>query len=137
MGGFDDAFGPGGRFPSADEYDLAIRALLSGWSLYETSQLSVLHDGFRTFAEGRTHSRRDWLAIGAVCAKPIRAGRFKGAVVPAWFFAQRALWPPIADLLRLRKPQGFGRIIAFMQGFAQGLNTAVDPATLRYSSNSK
>jgi glycosyltransferase involved in cell wall biosynthesis len=132
MGGFDEAFGPGGRFPSADEWDLAIRALLSGWSVYETSKLSVLHDGFRTFAEGRVHARRDWMAIGAVCAKPIRAGRFKGAIVPAWFFAQRAVWPPIADLISLRRPRGLGRVTAFVRGFAQGLSTTVDRATLRY-----
>jgi len=136
MGGFDESFGPGGRFPSADEWDLAIRALLSGWRLYETAKLSVVHDGFRTFAEGRTHARRDWRAIGAVCAKPIRAGRFSGAVVPAWFFAQRAVWPPIADVLRLRRPQGLGRIVAFVGGFVEGLGTAVDRATLRYAPNS-
>lgn len=133
MGGFDESFGPGGRFPSADEWDLAIRALLSGWSVYETSKLSVLHDGFRSFEEGRVHARRDWLAIGAVCAKPIRAGRFKGAIVPAWFFAQRAVWPPIADVLSLRRPKGLGRITAFVKGFAQGLRTSVDRNTLRYA----
>jgi glycosyltransferase involved in cell wall biosynthesis len=134
MGGFDESFGPGGRFPSADEWDLAIRALLSGWSVYETAKLSVLHDGFRTFAEGRLHSRRDWLAIGAVCAKPLRAGRFEGAIVPAWFFVHRAVWPPIMDLLKLRRPQGLRRITAFCEGFAQGLGTTVDRKTLRFSS---
>jgi hypothetical protein len=135
MGGFDESFGPGGRFPSADEWDLAIRALLSGWHVYETAKLSVLHDGFRTFAEGRTHARRDWIAIGAVCAKPIRAGRLRGAVVPAWFFAERAVWPPIADVLRLRRPQGLGRIVAFLEGFAKGLGTSVDRRTLRFTPN--
>jgi glycosyltransferase involved in cell wall biosynthesis len=133
VGGFDESFGPGGRFPSADEWDLAIRALLRGWRVYETGKLSVVHDGFRTFAEGRVHARRDWLAIGAVCAKPIRAGRFQGAIVPAWFFAQRAVWPPVADLLSLRRPRGLGRIAAFVEGFAKGLGTAVDRETLRYS----
>jgi glycosyltransferase involved in cell wall biosynthesis len=133
MGGFDEAFGPGGRFPSADEYDLAIRALLSGWRVYETGKFSVIHDGFRTFEEGRVHARRDWLAIGAVCAKPIRAGRFAGAIVPAWFFARRAVWPPIVDIVSLRRPRGLGRVAAFVRGFVQGLGTAVDRSTLRYS----
>jgi glycosyltransferase involved in cell wall biosynthesis len=132
MGGLDESFGPGARFPSADEWDICMRALLSGAHVYETAELSILHDGFRTFAEGRQHARRDWIALGAVCAKPLRAGHLRAAVVPAWLFSTRAVWPPIVDLLHLRRPRGAARILAFVQGFAAGLGTQVDRATLRF-----
>ena len=132
IGGFDESFGPGSRFPSADEWDLAIRSLLRGWHVFETSELTIEHDGFRTFQEGREHARRDWIALGAVCAKPLRAGHWKAAVVPVWLFSTKAVWPPIADALALRKPRGADRIVAFVTGFAQGLRTRVEAETLRF-----
>jgi len=132
MGGLDESFGPGARFPSADEWDIAMRALLSGKHVFETAELSIVHDGFRTFAEGRLHAKRDWVALGAVCAKPLRAGHLEAAVVPLWLFSTRALWPPILDLLRLRRPRGAGRISSFLRGFSAGLRTPVDRKTLRF-----
>jgi glycosyltransferase involved in cell wall biosynthesis len=132
MGGFDESFGPGARFPSADEWDIAMRALLSGKHVFETADLSIVHDGFRTFEEGRRHAERDWIALGALCAKPLRAGRYEAAVVTVWLFSTRALWPPMSDLLHLRKPRGAVRILSFLRGFGLGLRTRVDRATLRF-----
>jgi glycosyltransferase involved in cell wall biosynthesis len=132
IGGFDETFGPGGRFPSADDWDIAMRALLSGRHVFETAELSIVHDGFRSFEEGRAHARRDWLALGAMCAKPLRAGHWEAAVVPIWLFSAKAVWPPLADVLRLQKPRGIGRITAFVRGFAQGLSTRVEAKTLRF-----
>jgi len=132
IGGFDESFGPGSRFPSADDWDLAIRSLLRGWHVFETAELSIEHDGFRTFQEGREHARRDWIALGAVCAKPLRAGYWKAAVVPVWLFSTRAIWPPIADALALRRPRGVDRILAFVTGFARGLRSRVEAETLRF-----
>jgi GT2 family glycosyltransferase len=132
VGGFDECFGPGARFPSADEWDLSIRALLKGRQIFETAELAILHDGFRSFQDGRVHARRDWLALGAVCAKPIRAGHLRAAVVPLWFFPTKALWPPLKDLLHLRKPRGAVRVVAFLEGFSAGLRLRVDPKTLRF-----
>jgi glycosyltransferase involved in cell wall biosynthesis len=132
MGGLDENFGPGARFPSADEWDIALRALLSGKHVYETAELSIVHDGFRTFDEGREHARRDWIALGAVCAKPLRAGRFEALIVALWLFSTKAMWPPISDLLHLRRPRGVGRITAFLHGFGVGLMTPVDRMTLRF-----
>jgi glycosyltransferase involved in cell wall biosynthesis len=133
MGGFDESFGPGARFPSADEWDISLRALLSGGHVYETAELAIVHDGFRTFEEGRLHARRDWIALGAVCAKPLRAGHLHAVVVPMWLFSVRALLPPMLDLLRGRKPRGAQRILAFLQGFSVGMRMKVDPVTLRFS----
>ena len=132
LGGFDESFGPGARFPSADEWDISMRALLKGWSVYETPELAVVHDGFRSFADGRQHATRDWIALGAVCAKPLRAGHLRAVVVPVWFFTVHALMPPISDAIRLKKPRGLSRITAFARGFAAGMRTRVDPETLRY-----
>ena len=131
-GGFDDFFGPGGRFPSADEWDLVIRALLTGHSVYETGDIAIVHDGFRSLEEGRVHVRRDWIALGAVCAKPIRAGYLKAVVVPVWLFSVKAVWPIIRDMACMRRPRGFARVTTFLKGFARGFATPVDPRTLRF-----
>ena len=37
LGGFDEAIGPGARFPSGDDWDIAHRVLLNGWHVYETA----------------------------------------------------------------------------------------------------
>jgi GT2 family glycosyltransferase len=132
MGGLDETFGPGARFASADDWDIALRALLTGKHVYETSEWSILHDGFRTFEEGRKHAQRDWIGIGAVFAKPLRAGHLEVLGLPIWLFTTKALWPPIADVLHLRKPRGIGRITAFLRGFTVGLRTPVDRKTLRF-----
>ena len=42
LGGFDENKGPGARFPSAGDRDLAIRALLKGWWVYETVSTAVV-----------------------------------------------------------------------------------------------
>lgn len=133
IGGFDESFGPGARFPSADEWDLCIRALVSGRHVYESADLSILHDGFRTLEEGKVHARRDWVALGAVAAKPIKAGHLQAAIIPLWFFPVRALWPPVSDLLHLKRPRGLARIAAFVRGFADGFRTPVEHDTLRFS----
>jgi GT2 family glycosyltransferase len=132
LGGFDEAFGPGARFASGEEWDLSYRALLSGWHVYLTARLSILHHGFLTFAQGRRHTRRDWISAGAEGAKLLRAGRLDAVAVPFWFFSTYALWPPFADLLRLRRPRQLARMAGFAQGFVAGLCTPIDRKTLLY-----
>jgi glycosyltransferase involved in cell wall biosynthesis len=132
FGGFDESMGPGARFASGDDWDITARALLRGWHVYETADLTVVHHGFRTLDEGRKHALRDWIAIGAVCAKPLRAGHWAAVIVPAWEFPAHALWPPLSDLLHGRRPRGYSRIVGFLRGFAQGLATPVDKDTLLF-----
>jgi glycosyltransferase involved in cell wall biosynthesis len=130
FGGFDESLGPGSRFASGDDWDITARALLLGWHVYESADLAIVHHGFRSFDEGRKHALRDWIAIGAVCAKPLRAGHWRAAVVPIYEFTVNALWPPVADLLHGRKPRGMARIKGFVKGFTDGLRTPVDKGTL-------
>lgn len=132
LGGFDETFGPGARFGSGDDWDIAMRALIAGSHVVEVSRLSIVHYGFRTFAEGRYHARRDWIAIGALCAKPIRAGHFKAATLGIRLFSFHALWPPLRDLVHLRRPSGAARIFGFINGFSHGLATPVESTSLRF-----
>jgi glycosyltransferase involved in cell wall biosynthesis len=132
LGGFDDAIGPGSRFPAGDDWDIAFRALRRGWHVYETAEISIVHHGFRTFAEGRAHARRDWRGIGGVSAKMLRTGHPGGMIVAAWEFSAHALWPPFADLLCLRRPRGWARIVGFVEGLGQGLRAPMDRKTLLF-----
>jgi GT2 family glycosyltransferase len=132
LGGFDEEVGPGARFPSGDDWDISHRLLLNGWHVYETAELSILHHGFRTLGQGRAHMRRDWLAIGGVCAKPIRAGHLSAMVVALWYFLVYAIWPPLHDVLRIRRPTGRSQIVGFVDGFIQGIRIPVDRKTLLF-----
>jgi hypothetical protein len=95
IGGFDPAFGPGARFPSADDVDLEVRLLLNGWQVYETADVAIVHHGFRTLAEGKAHTVRDWSALGACLAKPVRAGHPVAAGLALWLLLRRAFIPAV------------------------------------------
>jgi hypothetical protein len=94
--------------------------------------LWVLHHGFRTYADGRDHSRRNWYGMGAVVAKPVRAGHPQAVGLAVWQVLANAAAPAIVDVLHLRRPRGLGRISAFSRGFTRGLMTHVDPIELKY-----
>jgi len=132
IGGFDPMLGPGSRFPSCDDRDIAIRALLARYHVYETSVIAVKHFGFRTWQQGRQLTRRDFLAIGATYSKFLKCGRIELIYIPAYQFTKYALWPPIRDLLHLRQPRGMVRITAFLKGFIEGLRTPLDKATMMF-----
>jgi glycosyltransferase involved in cell wall biosynthesis len=134
LGGFDEELGPGGRFPSCEEGDAAVRCLLRGHDVCETSRTHVIHHGFRTWSEGRELSRRDWFGIGAAYAKPLRAGRWDFMPVPAYELMVKAVWPPIMDMLRLRRPKGLTRGLYFVRGFAKGLVEPLNPDPLVFRS---
>ncbi|MCB0017119.1 MAG: glycosyltransferase [Anaerolineales bacterium] len=130
LGGFDENMGPGAEFPSAGDRDLAIRALLKGWWVYETVSTSVIHFGYRTWAEGRELTRRDWLAMGAMCAKPIKCGYWQTAIFALYESIGYGILQPLAPLFKGKRPQGFRRFVFFWRGFLQGWQTPVARDTL-------
>jgi GT2 family glycosyltransferase len=132
FGGFDEAFGPGSRFRSGDDWDISVRALLNGWHVFDTAGHAVRHHGYRTFAEGKDHAWRDWVGIGALFGKPLRAGRLSVAIPALYQFAVYAVWPPIAAVLRGRPPSGWARIAGFARGFLEGVSTPTDRKTVAF-----
>jgi glycosyltransferase involved in cell wall biosynthesis len=132
IGGFDPLLGPGSRFPDCDDRDIAMRALLARYHVYETSAIAVKHFGFRTWQQGRQLTLRNFLGIGAAYSKFLRCGRIELMYIPVLEFTKYALWPPIRDLLQLRQPRGMVRITAFVRGFTEGIRTPLDKATMMF-----
>lgn len=133
LGGFDPLLGAGSLFASCEDGDIALRALLFGWHIFETDEVSVLHDGFRTWEEGRELTRRDWYGIGAAYAKPIRAGRLSALVVVLYEGVWVAAFRPLLYRGPLRRPRGLKRAWYFWQGFVTALRLPVDSRTLRFT----
>ncbi|WP_322511703.1 glycosyltransferase family A protein [Chloroflexus sp.] len=132
IGGFDEALGAGGRFPSAEDADIALRAIAHGWYVVETPATYVIHDGFRTWAEARELAARDWEGLGAAYIKPLKAGHCRATIVLMYELLVPALLEPLAPLLRLKRPRGLGRLVAFVRGCLRGLAHPVDRERLVY-----
>jgi GT2 family glycosyltransferase len=132
IGGFDEQLGPGARLRSGEDRDLAARALAAGWWVLQVPDAFVIHHGFRTWAEGKSLTRRDWYGIGAAYAKQLKCCNF--AIVPV--IAHEALWygmiKPIARFAFGRRRTGLRRIGYFATGFVAGLRTPLDRRTLLY-----
>jgi len=133
-GGFDEELGPGATFPSNEEGDLAVRLLMRGHQVCETDRTYVTHHGSRTFTEGRTLSRRDWVGIGAAYSKPLRVGALGIVPIALYELAFKAVGPAFVDLAHLRRPRGLARGAHFLNGFARGLLAPLDGERLLFKS---
>jgi glycosyltransferase involved in cell wall biosynthesis len=130
IGGFDPLLGAGALFSSAEDRDVALRAILAGWHVVETSRVAVVHDGFRTWEQGRELTRRDWIGLGAAHAKPVRAGWLNTLLVVFWEGVVVAVIKPIADTGRTRRLSGLRQGWYFGIGFFRGWRHPIDRRTL-------
>jgi GT2 family glycosyltransferase len=134
LDGFDEELGAGGRFPSCEDWDMTIRALLASFEVCETDRTFVIHHGFRGWSEVKALSRRTWTGMGAAFAKPLRAGHWRFAPVALYEVYTMAMYPPMNDLLHLRLPRGLKRSLHFILGFSRGLRAPFDRDRLLFKS---
>ncbi len=130
--GFDEMLGPGCEFSACEDNDIAWRALVRGWWVYENAATSVLHDGFRSLAQLRSHSNRDFFGMGAAIAKFLKTGHLRIAVMLVPLFWKFAVVLPAKDVVALRMPRGWGRPYMLLRGVIAGLRAPLDRATLFY-----
>ena len=73
-------------------------------------------------------------SVAAVTALVTTCNRGKDEIlaVPAYAFFRWAFWPPLWDILRLRKPIGITRVTHFLMGFAQEWRTPLDKTHLLF-----
>ncbi len=132
IGGFDESIGPGAVIPSGDDTDIQVRLFLSGWPILYTSDVAIVHHGFRTFDQGRNLVRRNWEGLGAVPGKLVRAGHPSILLFAVWLLLSHVARPCARDLLQLRRPTGVTRLRGFCAGFSKGVRSPVDRRTLMY-----
>ena len=122
--GWDPAFGPGGRFPSSDDIDIAFRMMLKGWAVHCTPSTSVVHHGSRSGAALRDLNKRDYSASGALFAKLAKTNPGP-ALLGGGLFLATAFKDSAKDSFRARRPAGIGRWFWTLVGFGQGLRVPV------------
>jgi GT2 family glycosyltransferase len=137
MGGFDELLGAGAPFRSAEDRDMAARALTAGWWVYQTPSPAVVHHGFRTWSEGQELTRRDWYGIGAAYAKQIKIGDVRIIPVIAHEVLYYGMLIPVVHQLMGRRRTGLRRLAYFSAGLFKGIRTPLDRSTLLYGQADK
>ncbi|MEM9040990.1 MAG: glycosyltransferase [Actinomycetota bacterium] len=132
LGGFDPMMGPGSAFPSADDRELAVRALFSGSHVMLSPVPTVDHHGHRPDGDAaRALSRRDHLALGAMFAKSIDARPVVSSAQLLVFLGE-TVGRIVSDSLRRRRPTGFGKIVSVLSGLLTGRRAPRDRAAVSY-----
>jgi len=132
LGGFDSELGPGGRFYACLDGDMTVRALLAGYTVYETTSATLIHHGFRTWAQGHRLAYRSFFGIAAAYAKPVRCGRMEVVPVLLVEFFRHALVPFARAAVTLRRPFGWQRVKGFCDGLWSGFTTPIDRQALTF-----
>jgi GT2 family glycosyltransferase len=118
LGGFDEDFGVGARWPSGEESDLLFRALAAGERGLYAPSVSVVHPEpfeVRDRAAGRERAWRYGVGWGAMFAKHARGPHGAGyRALHAWYLT-RALAGVGLSLLRF-DPEGARRYAAILAG---------------------
>jgi glycosyltransferase involved in cell wall biosynthesis len=148
-GGFDETLGPGAYFRSADDIDVAWRALLKRDWVYELSSVSVIHHGFRNWVEYKELTKRDFYSIGAVHAKLAKRSFIKALPTILYHTLYISLWMPVAGVVSFKEPKSFiwfidywldylkrprslTRFVFYWQGFFEGMKTPLDHSNIVY-----
>jgi GT2 family glycosyltransferase len=121
LGGFDPMLGAGAPFRSGAESDFVLRALESGWWVYETPAASVIHYGFRSGDEARELIRSYWFGTGAMLVKNLRRGCWDVFFLLGRLAVRWAVGRPPVDIGRRR--HRWLRLCAFVLGGFRGATT--------------
>jgi GT2 family glycosyltransferase len=124
LGGFDEALGLGTPLRSGEEFDLALRALRTGYFVQQTPGARVTHHGFYPWTRQREVMEQYWYGTGAACARnvladPVGMAGVLGGLARRWATGLS----PVASSLGGR-PHRLARLSAFARGFGAGLLAA-------------
>lgn len=133
LGGFDEMLGSGSIFRAGEETDFTIRAILKGHSVYGTPEVTVIHQGFRSWIEGRALIEGYLYGTGATFAKQLKLGHWSVISMLLHLGWRWALRPPSVGFCN-RTFRGL-RLKAFVKGFLDGLMNPVDRSKGHFSSS--
>jgi len=125
VAGFDEDFGPGGRYPAAEDTDLLYRLLRSGWAIVCSDEVTVVHDTWRSLWSEVVVNYLYGVGAGAQTAKHLRRGdRVAGRIA----LGEAGLHlVTLARALVLLRPTVALVQLPFVAGLAAGLLRASAP----------
>jgi GT2 family glycosyltransferase len=127
--GWDPCIGPGEKFGSGDDHDLAFRLLRAGKALHFCPDARVVHHGVRQRALSERDAERVGRGFGASWIKHLKCGSvYPGATRTLSFNLVRLL----LESLHLRRCDSAFFIRGWIAGLWQGLRHRVDKKTLRF-----
>jgi hypothetical protein len=126
LGGFDETLGVGASLRSAEDLDLALRALHDGHLVLQTPAIEVTHHSPVAWGERATVVRRNWYGSGAVMAKwlklaPLQMVRALVRLAGRWVDGGSG----VAATYGVKPARG-AMLMGFVTGFAAGLLWPVD-----------
>jgi hypothetical protein len=132
VGPFDEVLGAGGPLFSCVDGDMTYRVLRAGYGVLTVADATVVHSGFRAWAEGEPFMRRVGLGIGATFFKHLRLGDL--AVLPTLVYeiARCISW---RRLLLLKPHTGLARLLWTLRGFGAGFGYRLNRQTRSYIPN--
>ena len=132
LGGFDPMLGVGAPFHSAEDMDLTMRALASGYHVCETPDVNVVHHGFYDWKERSSLVHRYWYGTGAATVKQLKLRQWSILMV----LLQLARgWVSYRSLVARSFGDRTHRLLgakAFVLGSISGVFTLVDRARGHY-----
>jgi GT2 family glycosyltransferase len=127
--GWDPCIGPGTKFRSGDDIDIASRVLRAGYALRLWPEARVVHHGYRHSASARQDMIRFGFGMGAMFAKHLRGGYIHSEAV-------RRVSDRCAQIVeravRLEPPHGFSYLRGFARGFMSGMTHPLDSRSWRF-----
>src|SRR5262249_48853989 len=116
--GWDPCIGPGSKFGSGDDHDLAIRALAAGCAIHFCPEARVIHYGFRRWESVPRDLQRIGFGFGATFAKELRCGTlYVGSLRMLGYFVGQAL----LRAARLQRPRGLALPRGWLRGLLAGM----------------
>jgi hypothetical protein len=121
--------GAGGPLFSCVAGDMTYRVLRAGYGVLNVPDATVVHSGFRAWAEGEPFMRRVGLGIGAAFFKHLRLGDL--AVLPTLVYeiARCISW---RRLLLLKPHTGLARLLWTVGGCGAGFGYRLNRQTRTY-----
>jgi len=130
VGCFDEVLGSGGPLKSCEDGDMAYRILRYGFGVLNAPEPSVVHNGFRTWSQGRTLGRDALMSCGATCMKHLRL--WDMAIIPTLIFLWFRRTINWRNLIRLRRPSGIALFLEFGRGMCLSFRYLVDRGSKTY-----
>ena len=126
VSGWDLCVGPGAKFASGDDTDVAVRVLSAGYRMSFCPTGRVVHFGFRLWKSNRQDMSRWGFGLGATVAKHMRCGVvFSGGLRAVRHEAKLCA----TRIARGEGPRGATFLAGWMRGFWAGLRQPIDRRT--------